>query len=270
MTGPSPSCGADRAVATSHGGPAPDTGTVKPDPAAPKYTPFDATAPKVLDGHDPRHRPRRRGEADDRRPDAEGGFVQAVWTFNGTVPVRSSASTWATRSGSTSRTRRPASCPHSVDFHASQVAWNDEMTSINPGEEKLYEWTADYAGVWMYHCGTAPGAPPHRQRHVRHGHRRAEGRLRAGRPRVRARPERVVPRRRRASRSTLTKAAAGNPAPDFVVFNGVAGPVPGQPDPGRDRQEGPHLRPRRRPEHRQLVPHRRHDLQHRRQGGRRT
>ena len=30
------------------------------------------------------------------------------------------------------------------------------MTSINPGEEKLYEWTADYAGVWMYHCGTAP------------------------------------------------------------------------------------------------------------------
>ncbi len=30
------------------------------------------------------------------------------------------------------------------------------MTSINPGEEKLYEWRADYAGVWMYHCGTAP------------------------------------------------------------------------------------------------------------------
>jgi nitrite reductase (NO-forming) len=45
---------------------------------------------------------------------------------------------------------------HSIDFHASQVAWNDEMTSINPGEEKVYEWKADYAGVWMYHCGTNP------------------------------------------------------------------------------------------------------------------
>jgi nitrite reductase (NO-forming) len=45
---------------------------------------------------------------------------------------------------------------HSVDFHASQVAWNDEMTSINPGEKKLYEWRADYAGVWMYHCGSNP------------------------------------------------------------------------------------------------------------------
>ena len=30
------------------------------------------------------------------------------------------------------------------------------MRSIAPGEELVYEWTADYAGVWMYHCGTAP------------------------------------------------------------------------------------------------------------------
>ena len=45
---------------------------------------------------------------------------------------------------------------HSIDFHSSQVAWNDEMRSIAPGEELVYEWTADYAGVWMYHCGTSP------------------------------------------------------------------------------------------------------------------
>ena len=30
------------------------------------------------------------------------------------------------------------------------------MSSIAPGEEIVYEWTADYAGVWMYHCGTSP------------------------------------------------------------------------------------------------------------------
>lgn len=29
-------------------------------------------------------------------------------------------------------------------------------TSIDPGEEKIYEWTAEYAGVFMQHCGTTP------------------------------------------------------------------------------------------------------------------
>ena len=37
--------------------------------------------------------------------------------------------------------------PHSIDFHASQVAWNDEMRSIAPGEDLIYEFTTDYAGV---------------------------------------------------------------------------------------------------------------------------
>ncbi len=45
---------------------------------------------------------------------------------------------------------------HSVDFHASRVAWNDKMRSIKPGESLVYEFTADYAGIYMYHCGTAP------------------------------------------------------------------------------------------------------------------
>ena len=45
---------------------------------------------------------------------------------------------------------------HSIDYHASQVAWNDEMRSIAPGEDLVYEFTTDYAGVWMYHCGTDP------------------------------------------------------------------------------------------------------------------
>ena len=48
------------------------------------------------------------------------------------------------------------SVSHSIDYHASQVAWNDEMRTIPPGEELIYEFTADYAGVWMYHCGTEP------------------------------------------------------------------------------------------------------------------
>lgn len=45
---------------------------------------------------------------------------------------------------------------HSIDFHGSKVAWSDEMRTIQPGESLVYEFTADYAGAFMYHCGTAP------------------------------------------------------------------------------------------------------------------
>ncbi len=45
---------------------------------------------------------------------------------------------------------------HSIDFHASQTAMDHQMVEIKPGETFTYEFTADYAGVWMYHCGTQP------------------------------------------------------------------------------------------------------------------
>jgi nitrite reductase (NO-forming) len=45
---------------------------------------------------------------------------------------------------------------HSIDFHASKVAWNDEMRTIAPGESLVYQFEAKHAGIWMYHCGTAP------------------------------------------------------------------------------------------------------------------
>lgn len=45
---------------------------------------------------------------------------------------------------------------HSVDFHASMVAPNVRMATINPGEELLYPFRANHHGIWMYHCGTAP------------------------------------------------------------------------------------------------------------------
>lgn len=45
---------------------------------------------------------------------------------------------------------------HSIDFHASKVAWNDEMRTIQPGESLVYQFEAKHAGIWMYHCGTSP------------------------------------------------------------------------------------------------------------------
>jgi nitrite reductase (NO-forming) len=84
------------------------------------------------------------------------GFEQLVWTLGGDVP----GPVLRTRVGDTVRVHLinppEASIEHSVDFHASQVSMEDEMDSIAPGEELVYEFTTDYAGVWMYHCGTAP------------------------------------------------------------------------------------------------------------------
>jgi nitrite reductase (NO-forming) len=84
------------------------------------------------------------------------GYEQLVWTLGGDVP----GPVLRTRVGDTVRVHLinppEASIEHSIDFHASQVSMEDEMDSIAPGEELVYEFTTDYAGVWMYHCGTAP------------------------------------------------------------------------------------------------------------------
>jgi nitrite reductase (NO-forming) len=199
-----------------HGGPQPAT-DVQPDPNAPEYTLHDAKAPALLPGttHDIDL------VIEEKLMTVAPGFVQAVWTFGGTVP----GPVIRVKVGDTIRIhlKNPATnqLAHSVDFHASQVAWNDEMTSINPGEEKLYEWRADYAGVWMYHCGTAPAL-----HHIANG---MFGMVivepKEGLPPVDA--EFAIVQSEwylgaQGQPASLTKAAAAAPAPDFVVFNGIA------------------------------------------------
>ena len=82
------------------------------------------------------------------------GFVVHAWTFGGTVP----GPTIRVHLGDTVNVHltNRGSMSHSIDFHASQTAMNDQMIEIKPGESFTYTFTADYAGVWMYHCGTAP------------------------------------------------------------------------------------------------------------------
>ncbi|MCI0582002.1 MAG: multicopper oxidase domain-containing protein [Chloroflexi bacterium] len=199
-----------------HGGPAPAT-DVQPDPDAPAYTLYPAAAPDLLEGetHDIDL------VIEEKLMTVGSGFVQAVWTFGGAVP----GPVIRVKVGDTIRIhlKNPATSQlaHSVDFHASQVAWNDEMTSINPGEEKVYEWRADYAGVWMYHCGTSPAL-----HHIANGMygmvivEPAEGLPPVDAEFAFVQSEWYLgPQGQPAS---LTKAAAAAPAPDFVVWNGVA------------------------------------------------
>jgi nitrite reductase (NO-forming) len=202
--------------ADDHGGPLPET-DVKADPNAPAYHTYDATAPAALSGtsHDIDL------VTEEKDMTVAPGFVQRVWTFNGTVP----GPVIRVHVGDTIRIhlKNPAGSQmsHSVDFHASQVAWNDEMTSIKPGEEKLYEWKADYAGVWMYHCGTAPAL-----HHIANGMygmvivEPKEGLPKVDKEFVLVQSEWYLgPQGQPVS---LAKASAAAPAPDYVVFNGIA------------------------------------------------
>lgn len=199
-----------------HGGPTPTT-TVEKDPSAPPYELRDPSAPVLMEG--------RTHDIDlvieEKEMTVADGYVQKVWTFNGSVP----GPVIRVRVGDTIRVhlKNPATneLPHSVDFHASQVAWNDEMTSIDPGEEKLYEWTASYAGVWMYHCGTAPAL-----HHIANGMygmvivEPAEGLSNVDAEFAIVQSEWYLGPQ--TDVSSLEKAAASAPAPDFVLFNGVA------------------------------------------------
>ena len=230
------------------------------DPNAPKYTLFDATAPKLLEGtvHDVDF------PIIDKDITVADGFVVKTWTFGGQVP----GPTLRVHLGDTVNVHltNKSSMSHSIDFHASQTAMNHQMVEIKPGATFTYTFTADYAGVWMYHCGTAPalhhiangmfgmvivepkGGLPKVDEEVALvqsewylGAQKAAGRLREGQRRS------AGPRLRRLQRRRQ--------------------PVQGQPDPGHDQGSCACLRARCGAEHRQLVPRRRHDLRHGHQGG---
>jgi nitrite reductase (NO-forming) len=83
-----------------------------------------------------------------------GGTVQQLWSFDDQVP----GPTLRAKVGDTFVVTfvNDGEMGHSIDFHASKVAPNDEMRTIQPGEELTYEFEAKHAGIWMYHCGTAP------------------------------------------------------------------------------------------------------------------
>jgi nitrite reductase (NO-forming) len=82
------------------------------------------------------------------------GVTQELWTFNDQMPgpvLRGKVGDVFTVT-----LRNDGKLGHSIDFHASRVAWDDEMRTIQPGESLVYQFTAEHAGVYMYHCGTAP------------------------------------------------------------------------------------------------------------------
>jgi nitrite reductase (NO-forming) len=194
------------------------------DPAAPKYERFDPVAPAVLPG--------KTHDIDlpiiEKDITVADGFVVHAWTFGGTVP----GPTIRVHIGDTVNVHltNKGEMTHSIDFHASETAMNHQMVEISPGDTFTYTFEASYAGVWMYHCGTAPAL-----------HHIANGMFGM----VIVEPEGGLPpvdeefafvqsewyltgQGQPASYEKANQTAA---APDFVVFNGVANQYKDKPIP---------------------------------------
>jgi nitrite reductase (NO-forming) len=82
------------------------------------------------------------------------GIKYEAWTFGSTAPgpvihVREGQTVNVTLHNS-------SPMPHSVDFHAAQIAPNVAFSDVLPGEDKKFSFVASTPGVFMYHCGTAP------------------------------------------------------------------------------------------------------------------
>jgi nitrite reductase (NO-forming) len=148
------------------------------------------------------------------------GIRYQAWTFGSTAPgpvihVRQGQKVVVTLTNG-------GMMPHSVDFHAAQVAPNMAFSDIAPGGSKTFSFVASAPGVFMYHCGTAPAFM-----HIANGMYGA----------IIVEPKRMPAAQRQyvlvSSEWYLNAPGAGKPAgldltkaeqmtPDWVTFNGYA------------------------------------------------
>ena len=114
--------------------------------------PVDANLPPV----EPARLRRIRLEVSHKTVDISPGVRYAAWTFDGAVP----GPALHVRQGDTvaftlvNRTNMP----HSMDFHAAEIAPSKYYVNVIPGDSLHYRFVARVPGAFMYHCGTAPTA----------------------------------------------------------------------------------------------------------------
>ncbi|MES9541053.1 MULTISPECIES: multicopper oxidase domain-containing protein [unclassified Actinomadura] len=130
-----------------------DDGNAKIDPAAKPpagWKAHDPTAP-VNDGKDVHE---ATFTVTEKEMEVAPGVKQVRWTFNGTAP----GPTLRGKVGDTFKITlvNRGTMAHSIDFHASKVAPNVQMRTIKPGESLVYEFEAQFSGIFTYHCGADP------------------------------------------------------------------------------------------------------------------
>jgi nitrite reductase (NO-forming) len=149
------------------------------------------------------------------------GVVYDAWTFDSMVP----GPTLRLRVGDTLDFTlvNGAIMPHSMDFHAAEIAPDQACRNVMPGDSIHFRFVARVPGVFMYHCGTAPVAA-----HISNG---MYGALIVD-PRTPRPPAQeyvlvqsefyMGPPAGKDSIHTMDWEKLLNSSPDYVVFNGVA------------------------------------------------
>ena len=120
-----------------------------------------ATPPKGWQARDPNLAPAATGtvhnvtfEITQHKIQVAPGVTQERWTYSGTAP----GPILHGKIGDTFDVHlvNKGTMPHSIDFHASQVAPNVDMHTIKPGESLEYKFVAKKAGIFAYHCDADP------------------------------------------------------------------------------------------------------------------
>lgn len=149
------------------------------------------------------------------------GVLYDAWTFDSIVP----GPTVRLRVGDTVDFTlvNGAPMPHSIDFHAAEIAPDRAYRNVMPGDSVHFRFIPRVPGAFMYHCGTAPVAA-----HISNG---MYGALIVD-PRTPRPPAQefvfvqsefyLGPPAGADSLRSLAWEKVLNAAPDYVVFNGVA------------------------------------------------
>lgn len=85
-----------------------------------------------------------------------GDSVYTMWTFNNTVPGPVLRAVVGDKITIKINNDKDSSMPHSVDFHASRMTLGGGALQLAPGSKGTFSFTAEYPGVFMYHCATSP------------------------------------------------------------------------------------------------------------------
>lgn len=81
------------------------------------------------------------------------GTKMPMWTYGGTIPGPLVRIKEGDTVDFTLINDEHNKNSHSMDFHAGRFDVLEDFESIKPGEKHRFKWTADYPGVWIYHCG---------------------------------------------------------------------------------------------------------------------
>ncbi len=160
-------------------------------------------------------------EARHVRHELAPGTIYDAWTFDGQVP----GPTLRVTVGDTVTFTlvNKSLMPHSMDFHAAEIAPSRAYVNVMPNDSLSFRFVARVPGAFMYHCGTAPVAA-----HIANGMYGAII-VDPAQPRPAAKEFVLVqsefylgPKSGPDSVQSLDWARMLDLAPDYVTFNGTA------------------------------------------------